>query len=453
MGAECSKPEGEIKSLSLEERCKKGCNHELCTPDECKHLKKEFTKKKKNKDNEEENYNEEDEKPKPQAKSQSPKPQAKSQSPKPQAKSSKLNEQQKAQLKNIITNINNKIKNCQKNLNSVGSGNNKIRDELSNIVQELEDILTKDEKDILTFPHGEINCDNTYQKFKGQLEQAENVRSNIDSKIANCQKYLGNVKDKQSKSELSAIINNLKELKKKSDLQTLNTHGKFNCDETYRKAKGSQSSTKSKGSQSSTKSEKSKLTKDQKEQVENIKTNIKSKIKNCNAYKDKVNDTNIKKELQTTIDQLQKIHDTKDQSDILRSSHGKFNCDETYRKAKGSQSSTKSKGSQSSDKSKGNLSQTQINERKNIKTNINSKIQNCTKHQSNVNNDKIYNELEKMKQKLIALVKSDDIEKLKTHGQLNCDPIYKMSKSKKEKYLKYKIKYLELKNLLKNNKF
>ena len=199
MGAECSKPVGEIQPTSLEEECKRACQHKSCKPDECKNLEKdkEFSKKKKNEDNEEENDDEEDEKPKPQAKSQSPKPQAKSQSPKPQAKSSKLNEKQIAQVKNIITNINTKIKNCEKNLSKVGSENNKIRDELSNIVQELEDVLTKDEKDILTFPHGEINCDNTYQKFKRQLEQAENVRSNIDTKIKNCQNNLDNVQDNQ----------------------------------------------------------------------------------------------------------------------------------------------------------------------------------------------------------------------------------------------------------------
>ena len=59
-----------------------------------------------------------------------------------------------------------------------------------------------------------------------------------------------------------------------------------------------------------------------------------------------------------------------------------------------------------------------------------------------------------MKNELIALVKNDDMKKLKTHGLLNCDSIYTTPKSKrtKEKYLKYKIKYMQLKNLLKNGK-
>ena len=40
MGAKCSRPENEEK-LSLEEECKKKCQHQSCEPDECKHLKKD----------------------------------------------------------------------------------------------------------------------------------------------------------------------------------------------------------------------------------------------------------------------------------------------------------------------------------------------------------------------------------------------------------------------------
>ena len=64
-----------------------------------------------------------------------------------------------------------------------------------------------------------------------------------------------------------------------------------------------------------------------------------------------------------------------------------------------------------------------------------------------------------MKEKLIELVKNDNIEQLKTHGGLNCDKIYNEYKTKlkgnkkaREKYLKYKMKYLQLKKFLDNSK-
>jgi hypothetical protein len=50
------------------------------------------------------------------------------------------------------------------------------------------------------------------------------------------------------------------------------------------------------------------------------------------------------------------------------------------------------------------------------------------------------------------------LKELNSHGEYNCDTFLsdqKKSKNKKkskEKYLKYKIKYMQLKNLLKNGK-
>jgi len=194
---------------------------------------------------------------------------------------------------------------------------------------------------------------------------------------------------------------------------------------------------------------------DQLEQVKNIKTNINNKIKNCQKFKDNIEDKDKKLELKKIINTLQNLNTQSDL--IVLNTHGKHNCDKTYKKAKaekkGSKSSEK-KGSKSSEKSQ--LTQDQITQVKNIKTNINSKLKNCNNFINKEQDDKIKEKLTDMKNQLIIILKEEDKSKvLKTsHGEYNCDKIYEKSpknKKSKEKYLKYKMKYLQLKNLLENN--
>jgi hypothetical protein len=165
-----------------------------------------------------------------------------------------LSEKQLIQVENIKSNINNKIKNCQKNLDNIGDDEDydKVRDELNGILEELEDLLTKDKKEIITINHSAINCDNTYKKFKNQLVQVENIKSNINNKIVNCKKNLKNVEDSNIRRELQAMIKTLEDLNEQSSKDILRTsHSKYNCDPIYNKYK-SQTSSK-KGSKSSTK--------------------------------------------------------------------------------------------------------------------------------------------------------------------------------------------------------
>ena len=206
------------------------------------------------------------------------------------------------------------------------------------------------------------------------------------------------------------------------------------------------------------KKSKNKLSNEQLEQVKNIKTNINNKIKNCQKFKDNVEDEDIKLELQDIINTLENLNEQSDL--IVLNTHGKHNCDKTYKKAtsqsseKKSSKSSEKKGSKSPEKSQ--LTQDQITQVKNIKTNINNKLKNCNNFISKVQDDKIKEELTKMRNELIKILKEEDKYKvLKTsHGEYNCDKIYKKSPKNEEyeeKYLKYKMKYLQLKNLLENN--
>jgi hypothetical protein len=180
-------------------------------------------------------------------------------------------------------------------------------------------------------------------------EQVENIKKNINNKIKNCQKFLDNVEDEDIKLELQDIIDNLQNLNEQSNLTVLNTHGKHNCDKTYKKAKSLSSekkgnkSSKKKGSKSS---EKSQLTQDQLTQVKNIKTNINSKLKNCNNFINKVKDDEIKEKLIEMKNQLLEILKEEDKSKVLKTSYVEYNCDKIYKKSNNQLSS-----SEKSDKS------------------------------------------------------------------------------------------------------